>query len=328
MKRLGILISGRGSNFQAIADSIDAGRLPAEIAVVISNRESAPGLEVARTRGLNAICLPSKGLDRTVYDRQLIDELNRNQVDLVCLAGYLRLLSAEFIQAFSGRILNIHPSLLPAFPGLDAQHQALEYGVKIAGCTVHFVDEHLDSGPIILQTAVPVLDDDTDESLSARILEQEHRIYTDAIRIVLSAKYKVVGRRVVEFNRPSPIDDPLKIPGANDVINWFGYWPTFHDAEVLSIAFDRSSGCRVVLRALKGRSDATAIVIFALEGFPTDKEGIVNTRLAYFNAQNVLSQAWIEESPEGYVLVLHGIYGVTGRICCNRLSITIQSSDT
>jgi phosphoribosylglycinamide formyltransferase 1 len=197
VKRLGILISGRGSNFQAIADSIDAGRLPAEIAVVISNRESAAGLQIARERGINAVTLPSKGLDRTVYDQMLIAELNRNEVDLVCLAGYLRLLSAEFIQAFSERILNIHPSLLPAFPGLDAQHQALAHGVKITGCTVHLVDEHLDSGPIILQSAVPVLDDDTDETLSARILEQEHRIYTEALRIVVRGEYRLAGRRVI-----------------------------------------------------------------------------------------------------------------------------------
>ena len=167
MKRLGILISGRGSNFQAIANSIRDGRLEAEIAVVISNRESAAGLQVARGRGLNAVSLPSKGLDRTIYDRLLIDEFRRNRVDLVCLAGYLRLLSADFIQAFPHRILNIHPSLLPAFPGLDAQHQALAHGVKITGCTVHFVDEQLDSGPIVLQAAVPVLDDDSEDTLSS-----------------------------------------------------------------------------------------------------------------------------------------------------------------
>jgi phosphoribosylglycinamide formyltransferase 1 len=202
LKRLGILLSGRGSNFQAIASSIDDGRLPAEIAVVISNRESAPGLQTARERGLNAVSLPSKGLDRTLYDKLLIEELTRSQVDLVCLAGYLRLLSAEFIHAFPQRILNIHPSLLPAFPGLDAQHQALVHGVKITGCTVHFVDEQLDSGPIILQSAVPVLDEDTDETLSARILEQEHRIYTEAIRIVVSGNYSIAGRRVVQADRP------------------------------------------------------------------------------------------------------------------------------
>jgi phosphoribosylglycinamide formyltransferase 1 len=197
VRRLGILISGRGSNFEAIANSIRDGRLDAEIAVVISNRESAAGLQVARERGLNAIALPSKGLDRTVYDRMLIDELRRNAVDVVCLAGYLRLLSVDFIQAFPQRILNIHPSLLPAFPGLDAQHQALAHGVKITGCTVHFVDEQLDSGPIILQAAVPVLDDDSEESLSSRILAEEHRIYSEAIDLVISGRYRLQGRRII-----------------------------------------------------------------------------------------------------------------------------------
>ena len=197
MKRLGILLSGRGSNFEAIARSIAGGRLSAEIAVVISNREQARGLQTALDLGLNAVCIPSKGLDREVYDRLLIAELRRNDVELVCLAGYLRLLSADFIQAFPRRILNIHPSLLPAFPGLDAQHQALEHGVKITGCTVHFVDEHLDSGPIIIQASVPVLDDDTSDSLSARILQEEHRIYTEAIALVLSGEYRIEGRRVV-----------------------------------------------------------------------------------------------------------------------------------
>jgi phosphoribosylglycinamide formyltransferase-1 len=197
VKRLGILISGRGSNFEAIADSIDSGRIDARIAVVISNRADARGLEVARDRGLEAVCIPSRGLDREAYDRQLIDELRRCDVDLICLAGFMRLLSAGFIRAFPGRILNIHPSLLPAFPGLDAQHQALEHGIKISGCTVHFVDEYLDAGPIVLQAAVPVLDSDTVESLSARILREEHRLYTEAIRIVLSGQYRIVGRRVV-----------------------------------------------------------------------------------------------------------------------------------
>src|SRR5882757_5037981 len=166
MTRLGILLSGRGSNFVAIADSIAAGRIDAEISVVISNREEAPGLAIARDRGLNAVCIPSKGLDRVVYDRMVMEELKRNDVQLVCLAGFLRLLSADFVRAYPRAILNIHPSLLPAFHGLDAQHQALEYGVKVTGCTVHFVDEHLDSGPIILQSNVPVLDDDTVDSLS------------------------------------------------------------------------------------------------------------------------------------------------------------------
>ena len=197
MKRLGILISGRGSNFEAIADRVADGRLPAEISVVISNRPEARGLETARARGINAICLPSKGLDREVYDQSVIEELIRNRVDLVCLAGFMRLLSARFIRAFPGRILNIHPSLLPAFPGLDAQHQALEHGVKVAGCTVHFVDEDLDAGPILLQATVPVLDDDTVDTLSARILREEHRLYSEAISIVLSGHYRIEGRRVL-----------------------------------------------------------------------------------------------------------------------------------
>ena len=197
MKRLGILLSGRGSNFEAIADSAAAGRIDASIAVVISNREQARGLESAKQRGLNAVCIPSKGQDRSVYDRLLIEELRRNEVDLVCLAGFLRLLSAELIHAFPQRVLNIHPSLLPAFPGLDSQHQALEYGVKVTGCTVHFVDQHLDSGPIVAQATVPVLDEDTSETLSARILHEEHRIYTEAIRQVLSGDYVIEGRRVI-----------------------------------------------------------------------------------------------------------------------------------
>ncbi len=197
MKRLGILISGRGSNFEAIADSVAAGRIDATIAVVISNRPEARGLETARARGLNAVCIPSKGLDREVYDRMAVEELKKNQVDLVCLAGFVRLLSAHFVRAFPQRILNIHPSLLPSFPGLDAQHQAIEHGVKISGCTVHFVDENLDGGPIVMQAAVPVLDDDTADSLSARILKEEHKIYTEAIRVVLSGDYRIEGRRVI-----------------------------------------------------------------------------------------------------------------------------------
>jgi len=196
MKRLGILISGRGSNFEAIAANVQRGALDAEIAAVISNRPEAPGLYAARSRGLNAVSLPSKGLDREVYDRMLIAELRKHAVDLVCLAGFMRLLSATFIREFPNRILNIHPSLLPAFPGLDAQRQALEHGVKISGCTVHFVDEDLDAGPIVIQSAVPVLDRDTVETLSARILCEEHRIYSEAIRIVLGGKYQIVGRRV------------------------------------------------------------------------------------------------------------------------------------
>jgi len=198
-KRLGILLSGRGSNFLAIADSIESGRLDAEIAVVISNRHDAAGIALAHERGLNARVLPSAGLDREIYDRQLVAELEKNDIGLVCLAGYMRILSGYFIHRFPMRILNIHPSLLPAFPGLDAQHQALEHGVKFSGCTVHFVDDGLDSGPILRQAVVPVLDDDTAESLSARILEQEHRIYSEAIALVLSGRYRIEGRRVVEL---------------------------------------------------------------------------------------------------------------------------------
>jgi phosphoribosylglycinamide formyltransferase-1 len=197
MKRLGILLSGRGSNFEAIAKNIETGTLDAEIAVVVSNRPEARGLEIAQARGLNAVCLPSKGLEREIYDRQVIAELRRNQVDLVCLAGYMRLLSASFIREFPERILNIHPSLLPAFPGLDAQRQALEHGVRISGCTVHFVDEDLDAGPILIQAPVPVRDEDTVETLSARILAEEHRIYSEAIAIVLSGRYRICGRRVL-----------------------------------------------------------------------------------------------------------------------------------
>jgi phosphoribosylglycinamide formyltransferase-1 len=197
MRRLGILLSGRGSNFQAIADSIRAGRLDAEIAVVISNRAEAPGITAAREMDLNAVVLASKGLDREVYDRALVDELRKNRVELVCLAGYMRILSGYFLREFPMRILNIHPSLLPAFPGLDAQHQAIDHGVKFSGCTVHIVDEGLDSGPIIQQAVVPVLDEDTVESLSARILKEEHRIYSEAIALVLSGNYRVEGRRVL-----------------------------------------------------------------------------------------------------------------------------------
>ena len=200
MKRLGILISGRGSNFEAIAESVASGALGVlgvEIAVVISNRAEARGLETALSRGLTAVCLPSKGLDREVYDRMLVAELHKHDVDLVCLAGFMRLLSAGFIREFPNRILNIHPSLLPSFPGLDAQHQALAHGVKITGCTVHFVDEDLDAGPIVIQAAVPVRDDDTVETISARILKEEHRIYAEAIGIVIAGKYRVEGRRVL-----------------------------------------------------------------------------------------------------------------------------------
>jgi phosphoribosylglycinamide formyltransferase-1 len=197
MKRIGILLSGRGSNFLAIADAIAEKRLDAHIAIVISNRPDAPGLTAALERGIHATSFPSKGLDREIYDRQLIDGLRAHHVDLVCLAGYMRILSGYFIREFPQQILNIHPSLLPAFPGLDAQHQALEHGAKVAGCTVHFVDEGLDSGPIVAQAVVPVLDEDTADSLSARILKEEHRLYSEAIGLVLSGKYRIEGRRVI-----------------------------------------------------------------------------------------------------------------------------------
>lgn len=196
-KKLGVLLSGRGSNFEAIADSIQNGRLQAEIAVVISNRAEALGLESARRRGLNALLMPSKGRVREEHDADVVAALRQAGVDLVCLAGYMRLLSPAFIQAFPNRIVNIHPSLLPAFPGMDAQKQALDYGVKITGCTVHFVDEHLDHGPIILQKTVPVLDGDDVHSLSARILAQEHVAYSEAIALLLSGEVEVHARKVV-----------------------------------------------------------------------------------------------------------------------------------
>lgn len=197
LKKLGILLSGRGSNFEAIADSIKAGRLHAEIAIVISNRAEAPGLESAKRRGLNAVLIPSKGRVREEHDADVIAALHHAQVDLICLAGYMRLLSSHFIQAFPNRIINIHPSLLPAFPGMDAQRQALEYGVKVTGCTVHFVDEHLDNGPIILQKTVPVMDGDDVHTLSERILEQEHIAYSEAIGLLLSGEIEIQGRAVV-----------------------------------------------------------------------------------------------------------------------------------
>jgi phosphoribosylglycinamide formyltransferase-1 len=198
LQRLGILLSGRGSNFIAIADSIREGRLPgAEIAVVLSNRPEAAGLDAARTMGLPAIALPSAGRKRAEHDAELIATLRQHGVDLVCLAGYMRILSPEFVRAFPNRILNVHPALLPAFPGLDAQGQALAYGAKIAGCTVHFVDDEMDHGAIVLQRSVPVLDDDTDETLSARILVEEHVAYSEAIARVVSGEFHLVGRRYI-----------------------------------------------------------------------------------------------------------------------------------
>jgi phosphoribosylglycinamide formyltransferase 1 len=197
MKNLGILLSGRGSNFVAIADSIDAGRIPdARIAVVISNKADAPGIATARERGLEAAVIPSKGRPREEHDRDMAAALKRHNVELVCLAGYMRLLSPWFVQQFPHRILNIHPSLLPAFPGLEAQEQAFAYGVKVSGCTVHFVDEELDHGAIIVQRAVQVLDGDDEHKLAERILEQEHIAYSEAIRLVLEGKFEVVGRRL------------------------------------------------------------------------------------------------------------------------------------
>jgi phosphoribosylglycinamide formyltransferase-1 len=198
MKSLGILLSGRGSNFVAIAESIDAGRIPdARITVVISNKPDAPGIAIARQRGLTALIIPSKGRTREEHDREVVAALQRHGVQLVCLAGYMRLLSPWFVRQFPHQILNIHPSLLPAFPGLEAQEQAFAYGVKVSGCTVHFVDEELDHGAIIVQKAVTVLDSDDEHTLAARILEQEHIAYTEAINLVLEGNFKITGRRLV-----------------------------------------------------------------------------------------------------------------------------------
>lgn len=197
-KRIAVLLSGRGSNFEALADSVVAGRIPnAEIAIVVSNRESAAGIAKARERNIPARVIPSTGLQREAYDTLVVEALREKKVDLVCLAGYMRLLSPYFVAAFPNRIINIHPSLLPAFPGLEAQRQALEHGVKFTGCTVHFVDENLDAGPIIIQAVVPVKDSDTVETLSERVLHEEHRIYSEAVRIILEGRYRVEGRRVL-----------------------------------------------------------------------------------------------------------------------------------
>jgi phosphoribosylglycinamide formyltransferase 1 len=204
-KRIGVLLSGRGSNFAALADNIAAGRIPgAEIVVVVANREGTQGIERAKVLGIAARVMPSRGLERETYDRQVVGVLREYQVELVCLAGYMRLLSPYFVQAFPQAILNIHPSLLPSFPGLESQRQALEYGVKFAGCTVHFVDENLDAGPIVLQAVVPVLDSDTPDVLSEKILREEHRIYAEAVKIVLDGRFKIEGRRVIQ-----PADQPV-----------------------------------------------------------------------------------------------------------------------
>lgn len=195
--RLAVLLSGRGSNFQALAQAVAAGQVPAEIVLVFSNRPEAPGLEIARRLGLPTAAIPGAGRERADYDRLVVAELRQRNVEWVCLAGYMRLLSGVLLEAFPGRILNIHPSLLPAFPGLEAQRQALEYGVKFSGCTVHWVDETLDGGPILAQAVVPVLDGDDEASLAARILEQEHRLYPEALRLALSGAWRLTGRRVL-----------------------------------------------------------------------------------------------------------------------------------
>lgn len=197
MKKLGILLSGRGSNFEAIARNIQSGKIAAEIAIVISNKEGAKGLEIARQFGIQAVCIPSKGKEREAFEQELVAALREAQVDLVVLAGFMRVLTPFFIRAFQGRILNIHPTLLPSFPGVDAQKQALEYGAKFTGCTVHFVDEGVDTGAVVCQAVVPIQDDDTVETLAARILKEEHRIYTEAINLVIEDKIRVEGRRVI-----------------------------------------------------------------------------------------------------------------------------------
>jgi len=198
LKNLGILLSGRGSNFTAIATNVSGGKIPnARIAVVISNKASADGIETAKKLNLTTAVIPSKGKAREVHDREVVDALKQHKVDLICLAGYMRLLSPWFVQQFPQRILNIHPSLLPSFPGLEAQQQAFAYGVKVAGCTVHFVDEELDHGAIIVQKTVPVLEMDDEHALAERILEQEHIAYTEAINFVLQGNYDIVGRRLV-----------------------------------------------------------------------------------------------------------------------------------
>jgi phosphoribosylglycinamide formyltransferase-1 len=198
MKNLGILLSGRGSNFEAIANNVASGKIPdARIAAVISNKPDAGGIELAHRLGLTAMVIPSKGKLREEHDREVVAALQQHKVDLICLAGYMRLLSPWFVQQFPRRILNIHPSLLPSFPGLEAQEQAFAYGVRVTGCTVHFVDEELDHGAIIVQKAIPVLDTDDERTLAARILEQEHLAYSEAINTVLEGRCEISGRRLV-----------------------------------------------------------------------------------------------------------------------------------
>jgi phosphoribosylglycinamide formyltransferase-1 len=197
MKKLGILLSGRGSNFDAIARNVQAGKIPAEIAVVISNKADALGLARAKEMGLNARFIPSKGREREDFEREVVGVLHEFEVDLVCLAGFMRVLTPYFIREFRGRILNIHPALLPCFPGVEAQKQALDYGVKYTGCTVHIVDEGVDTGPIVCQAVVPILDDDTVETLAARILKEEHRIYSEAVCLLIEDKVRIEGRRTL-----------------------------------------------------------------------------------------------------------------------------------
>ncbi len=206
MKNVAILLSGRGSNFLALSDAIIAGKIPARIALVVSNRPEAPGLQHARDRGYKAICIPSRGVEREAFDRMVVKELQGENVDFICLAGFMRLLSRWFISQYPNQILNIHPSLLPAFPGVHSQKQALDYGAKVTGCTVHFVDEELDHGPIIVQYPVPVLDGDTEDTLSSRILIHEHEIYPEALKIVCEGRYRIEGRRLLVEPEPLPMD--------------------------------------------------------------------------------------------------------------------------
>jgi phosphoribosylglycinamide formyltransferase-1 len=201
MKRIAILVSGRGSNFEAIAANIRAGRLEAEIAAVVANNPEAKALDTARSLGLNAICLPSKGIDSDTYAAQVVETLAPLHIDLICLAGFMRRVGQPLLDAYAQRILNIHPSLLPSFPGLHVQQQALDYGVKFSGCTVHFVDSGLDTGAIVAQAAVPIPDNDTADSLAARILVEEHRIFSEAIALVLSGRYRIEGRRVLRLDQ-------------------------------------------------------------------------------------------------------------------------------
>jgi phosphoribosylglycinamide formyltransferase-1 len=197
VKRVGVLVSGRGSNLQALIDAAHRGDLGGEIAVVVSNVEDAVGLERARQAGIPAVFRDHRGKRREAFDAEIVEILGAHRVDLVCLAGFMRLLSPDFVRAFPGRIVNVHPALLPAFPGLDAQRQAWEHGAKVSGATVHLVDEGLDSGPIVAQEAVPVLSGDTAQTLAARILEAEHRVYPRAVRILLAGRYRIEGRRVI-----------------------------------------------------------------------------------------------------------------------------------